>query len=191
MRSIGAEHLAYTLGASIVDNYFIIVERSGERIESLEESLVSRPTPETLKVIHHLKGEMLFLRSAVWPIREVISGLERSDSFLIDKGTVPYLRDVYDHAIQVIDTIETHREMLSEMIGIYLSSVSFRLNEIMKMLTIIATIFMPLTFLAGVYGMNFRHMPELEWRWGYPAIWLVMIGAGVSMLLYFRKKNWL
>jgi magnesium transporter len=191
IRKMGADYLAYTLLDSIVDNYFIILEKLGEKIEFLEEKLVTQPTPETLQIIHHLKREMIFLRKAVWPLREVINGLERGESSLIRESTRVYLRDVYDHTIQTIDTIETYRDMVSGMLDIYLSSVSNRLNSVMKVLTIIATIFMPLTFLAGVYGMNFKLMPELEWRWGYPVIWLVMVGIGVFMLLYFRKKKWL
>ena len=191
IRKMGADYLAYTLLDSIVDNYFIILEKLGEKIEFLEEKLVTQPTPETLQIIHYLKREMIFLRKAVWPLREVISGLERGESSLIKESTRIYLRDVYDHTIQTIDTIETYRDMVSGMLDIYLSSVSNRLNSVMKVLTIIATIFMPLTFLAGVYGMNFKFMPELEWRWGYPLIWLVMVGIGVFMLLYFRKKRWL
>ena len=191
IRRMGADYLAYALLDSIVDNYFIILEKFGEKIEFLEEELVSQPKPETLQTIHHLKKEMIFLRKAVWPLREVISGLERGESSLIKQGTGIYLRDVYDHTVQVIDTIETYRDMLSGMLDIYLSSVSNRLNAVMKVLTVIATIFMPLTFLAGIYGMNFKYMPELDWRWGYPVIWLIMIGIGVFMLVYFRKKKWL
>jgi magnesium transporter len=191
IRKMGADHLAYTLLDSIIDNYFIILEKLGEKIESLEEEVVTRPTPETLQTIHHLKREMIFLRKGVWPLREVISGLERGESSLIKESTRIYLRDVYDHTIQTIDTIETYRDMVSGMLDIYLSSISNRLNAVMKVLTIIATIFMPLTFLAGIYGMNFKYMPELEWRWGYPAIWFVMVGIGVFMLVYFRKKRWL
>jgi magnesium transporter len=191
IRKMGADYLAYTLVDSIVDNYFIIMEKLGEKIEFLEEELVTRPTAETLKTIHQLKREMIFLRKAVWPLREVVSGLQRGESSLIKEPTRIYLRDVYDHTIQVIDTIETFRDMVSGMLDIYLSSISNRLNAVMKVLTIIATIFMPLTFIAGIYGMNFKYMPELEWRWGYPVIWLVVIFIGVSMLIYFKKKRWL
>ena len=168
LRKMGADYLAYTLVDAIVDYYFVILEKLGERIELLEEELVAHPRTETLKEIHTLKREMIFLRKAVWPLREVISGLQRGESPLVQKTTGIYLRDVYDHTIQVIDTIETFRDMLSGVLDIYLSSVSNRLNPVMKVLTIIATVFMPLTFLAGVYGMNFKYMPELEWRWGYP-----------------------
>jgi magnesium transporter len=191
IRKMGADHLAYTLLDSIIDNYFIILEKLGEKIEFLEEEVVTRPTPETLQTIHHLKREMIFLRKGVWPLREVISGLERGESSLIKESTRIYLRDVYDHTIQTIDTIETYRDMVSGMLDIYLSSISNRLNAVMKVLTIIATIFMPLTFLAGIYGMNFKYMPELEWKWGYPMVWLVVIGISIFMLTYFKKKKWL
>ncbi len=191
IRKMGADYLAYALLDSTVDNYFIILEKLGEEIEFLEEKLVIRATPEILQTIHGLKRDMIFLRKAVWPLREVISALERRESLLIKESTRIYLRDVYDHTIQAIDNIETYRDMVSGMLDIYLSSVSNRLNSVMKVLTIIATIFMPLTFLAGIYGMNFKYMPELEWRWGYPVVWLIMVGIGVFMLLYFRRKKWL
>jgi len=191
LRKMGADYLAYSLLDAIVDYYFVILEKLGERVEFLEEELVTNPKTQTLQEIHHLKSEMIFLRKAVWPLREVIGALERGESPLIQKATSLYLRDVYDHTIQAIDTVETFRDMVSGMLDIYLSSVSNRLNAVMKVLTIIATIFMPLTFLAGVYGMNFRHMPELEWRWGYPLVWAVMIGIGAVMLIYFRRRKWL
>ena len=191
IRKMGADYLTYSLLDSIVDNYFIVMEKLGEKIEFLEEELVKRPIPETLQTIHHLKREMIFFRKAVWPLREVIGSLERGELPLVKETTRIYLRDVYDHTIQVIDTIETFRDMVSGMLDIYLSSVSNRLNSVMKVLTIIATIFMPLTFIAGIYGMNFKYMPELEWKWGYPMVWLVVIGIGVFMLIYFKKKRWL
>jgi len=161
IRKMGADYLAYALIDAIVDHYFIILEKFGEKIEGLEEGLVTNPTPETLQATHELKREMIFLRKSVWPLREVISGLQRAGSSLIQKSTGIFLRDVYDHTIQVIDTVETFRDMVSGMLDIYLSSISNKMNEVMKVLTIIATIFIPLTFIAGVYGMNFRHMPEL------------------------------
>lgn len=191
IRKMGADYLVYALLDAIVDNYFIILEKIGEQIEFLEEKLVINPVPETLNIIHKLKREMLFFRKSVWPLREVISVLERGESPLIKGSTKIYLRDVYDHNIQIIDTIETLREMLSGMLDIYLTGISNRLNAVMKVLTIIATIFMPLTFIAGVYGMNFKFMPELEWRWGYPLILLVMIAIGILMLFYFKRKKWL
>jgi len=147
--------------------------------------------PDSLRTIQTFKREMIFLRKSVWPLREMIGGLARSESPLIHESSVIYYRDVYDHVVQVIDTIETYRDMLSGMLDIYLSSISNRMNEIMKVLTIIATVFMPLTFLAGVYGMNFHYMPELEWRWGYFALWGVMIVIALFMLIAFRRKKWL
>jgi len=191
IRKMGADYLVYSLLDSIVDNYFIILEKLGERIELLEEKLITKPVPETINLIHKLKREMIFLRRSVWPLREVIGSIERGESSLIKGSTNIYLRDVYDHTIQVIDTIETFRDILSGMLDIYLSSVSNRLNAVMKVLTIIATIFMPLTFIAGIYGMNFKYMPELEWRLGYPVILLIMVSIGVLMLVSFRKKKWL
>jgi magnesium transporter len=191
VRKMGADYLAYASLDSVVDNYFVVLEKLGEKIEFLEEELVADPTTETLHIIHALKRDMIFLRKSVWPLREIISGLERGESALIQESTLIYLRDVYDHTIQVIDTVETFRDMVSGMLDIYLSSVSNRMNEVMKVLTIIATIFIPLTLIAGIYGMNFQYMPELGWRWGYPMVWLVMLAIGALMLVYFRRKGWL
>lgn len=191
IRKMGADYLAYSLIDSIVDNYFIILEKLGEKIESLEERLVTNPTGNVLREIHNLKREMLFLRKSVWPLREVISTMAKGESSLIHPSTGIYLRDIYDHTIHVVDTIETFRDMVSGMLDIYLSSISNRMNAVMKVLTIIATIFMPLTFLAGVYGMNFKNMPELEWKFGYPMIVLVMLIVVVIMLYFFRKKKWI
>ena len=191
IRKAGADYLAYSIIDAIVDQYFILLEKLGENIESLEEQLVSRPGQDTLHAIQIIKREMLYLRKSVWPLREAISALQRTDSPLMVATTGLYLKDVYDHTIQIIDTVETYRDMLSGMLDIYLSSVSNRLNEVMKVLTIIATIFMPLTFLAGVYGMNFKYMPELEWHWGYFMVLGVMITVALSMLRYFKRKKWL
>lgn len=191
IRKMGADYLAYSLIDSIVDNYFIILEKLGEKIESLEERLVTNPTGNVLREIHNLKREMLFLRKSVWPLREVISTMAKGESSLINPSTGIYLRDIYDHTIHVIDTIETFRDMVSGMLDIYLSSISNRMNSVMKVLTIIATIFMPLTFLAGVYGMNFKYMPGLEWKFGYPLIVLVMLIVVLIMLYFFRKKKWI
>ena len=152
-----------------MDGYFVILEKLGDRIDLLEEELIVRPEQATVQQIYQLKRELLFLHKAVWPLREVVSVPGRRESPLIRETTAPYLRDVYDHVVQVIDSVEIYRDMLSSMLDMYLSSVSNRMNEIMKVLTIIATIFMPLTFLAGVYGMNFKYMPELEWKYGYLA----------------------
>ncbi|MFH2108436.1 MAG: magnesium/cobalt transporter CorA [Chrysiogenia bacterium] len=191
IRKLGPDYLAYSLLDAIIDHYFLILEKFAESIEMLEENLISDPGPETLRRIHHLKREMIFLRKSAWPLREVIYGLEKSDSDLIRPETKLFLRDIYDHAVHIIDSIETYREMLSSMLDIYLSSVSNRMNQVMKVLTVIATIFMPLTFLAGIYGMNFKYMPETGWRWGYPLVLLIMLGVGGLMLYFFKKKNWL
>ncbi|MFZ3167992.1 MAG: magnesium/cobalt transporter CorA [Candidatus Methanoperedens sp.] len=190
-RKMGPDYLSYSLMDFIVDSYFSILEKMGENIEDVEETMITNPKPATLHGIHSLKRKMISLRKSVWPLRDVLSALERSDSSLIQEPTRIYLKDVYDHTIQVIDTVETYRDVLSGMLDVYLSSISNKMNEIMKVLTIIATIFIPLTFIAGVYGMNFEFMPELRWRWGYPAIWAVMICVGISMLVYFRKKKWI
>ena len=190
IRKMGADYLAYSIIDGIVDNYFVILERLGEKVEELQEELVARPDPHMLRNLHQLKSEMILLRKAVWPLREVISSLERADSPLIQSNTKIFLRDVYDHTIQVIDSIETFRDLLSGMLDIYLSSLSYRMNEIMKVLTIIATLFIPLTFIVGIYGMNFRYLPELDWRWGYFVVWAVMIAVGTGMVVYFKRKKW-
>jgi len=191
VRKSGPDYLAYALIDNIVDNYFVVMEKIEEWVETLEEELVINATRESLQKINRLKKDMLFLRKAVWPLREMILALEREESPLIREDTHIYLRDVYDHAIQVIDTLETFRDMVSGMIDIYLSGLSYRMNEIMKVLTLIATIFIPLTFVAGVYGMNFRYMPELGWEYGYYTIWGIMIAIVVIMLVYFRKRQWI
>jgi magnesium transporter len=169
----------------------VILEKLGEKIEDAEEELLTNPNSRTLQAIHDLKKEMMFLRKSVWPLREIVSSLERNESPLIKKTTFVYLRDVYDHTIQVADTIETFRDMLSGMLDIYLSSISNRTNAVMKVLTIVATIFIPLTFVIGIYGMIFKYMPELEWRWGYFTILSIMVVIGVLMIIYFKKKKWL
>lgn len=188
---MGADYLAYSLIDSVVDNYFLILEGLGEKIEDQEDELVARPDPDTLRSIHSLKRDMIFLRRSVWPLREVISAFDRAETPLVREQTRVYLRDVYDHTIQVIDTIETYRDMLSGMLDIYLSSVSNRMNEVMKVLTIIATIFIPLTFLAGVYGMNFKFLPELEWHYGYLGFWIICLATVVAMFFFFKRKKWL
>lgn len=191
MRKMGADYLTYILIDAVIDSYFLILEKLGERIEVLEEKVVNEPVEQVLHEIHRFKREMIFLRKSVWPLREVVSSMERGESKLIHESMHIYLRDVYDHTIRIIETIETFRDILSGLLDIYLSSISNRINAVMKVLTIIATIFMPLTFIAGVYGMNFKYMPELEWRWGYPLIMLVMAFIGISMLVFFRRKKWL
>lgn len=187
----GADYLAYMFLDTIVDHYFNILEHLGEQIETVEDEVVATPTSRTLQQIHDLKQVMLHLRRSVWPLREVLGRLHRGESPLFQEATLIYLRDVYEHTIQVMDTIETFRDIVSGLLDIYLSSISNRMNEVMKVLTVIATIFIPLTFVTSLYGMNFRYMPELEWRWGYPIVLLVMLVMAVGMLFYFRKKDWL
>lgn len=197
IRRLGADYLAYALLDAVVDGYFFILEKISENIESVEEGLVASPEPETLKTIYGLKKDIVFLRKSVWPLREVIGSLEREESDLLHVSTGPFLRDLYDHTIQVIDTVETFRDMTSGMLDIYLSSVSNRMNEVMKVLTIIATIFIPVTFIAGIYGMNFNtdisgiNMPELNWRFGYVFAWCLMAAVAITMLIYFRRKKWI
>jgi magnesium transporter len=191
IRQAGADYLAYALLDAIVDSCFLILETLGERIEDTEQQLATNPVPATVQLIRKLKKEMIILRKSVWPLREVVSGLERCESALIQKSTGAYLRDVYDHTIQVMDTVESLRDMVSGMLDIYLSSISNRMNEVMKVLTIFAALFIPLTFVAGIYGMNFQFMPELGWRWGYPMILIVMASIAAGMLGYFRRKKWL
>lgn len=191
LRKMGADYLAYVLLDSLVDSYFAVLESLGEEIERLEENIITRPTPDTQSRIHHFKREMILLRKAVWPLRELISGLQREESPLISDTTGIFLRDVYDHTIQIIDTVETLRDILSGLLDLYMSSISNRMNEVMKVLTIIATIFIPLTFVAGIYGMNFEYMPELHWRWSYPLLWLGMILMAGGMFIFFKRKQWL
>jgi magnesium transporter len=191
VRKMGPDYLAYSLLDAVVDNYFQILEHLGERVEVIEEGLVGDPSPECLKGIQGIKKDMLYLRKSVWPLREVISSFHKDESSLVKDTTTVYIRDLYDHTIQVIDTIETLRDMASGMLDIYLSSMSNRMNEVMKVLTIIATIFIPLTFIAGVYGMNFHRMPELNWPHGYLFAWGIMISIAVTMLIYFKRKKWL
>jgi len=190
LRKSGVDYLAYGLIDAVVDNYFLILEHFGEEIEILEEELIIDPRSETMKTIQNYKRDMIILRKSVWPLRESINSLHRSESELITETTRIYLRDVYDHTIQIIDSIETYRDILSSMVDVYLSSLSYRMNDVMKVLTVIATIFIPLTFIAGVYGMNFEYMPELRLRWGYPAVMVFMTAVGITMFTYFKKKRW-
>lgn len=195
IRKMGADYLAYALVDAVVDCYFGILEKIGDRIEALEEDLIDEPSKETMRQLHDMKREMIYLRKSVWPMRELINNMERSETELIKPTTDIYLRDVHDHTIRVIDTVETYRDLLSGMMDIYLSSVSNKMNEVMKVLTIITTIFVPVTFVAGVYGMNFEFMPEIHSKWGhvwgYTFAWVVMLVMMIAMVVYFRKKKWL
>ncbi len=191
IRQLGADYLAYSLIDVVVDNYFGVLEQLGDEIEEVEVELMERPTPDVLRVIQRLKRTTIGVRRAVWPLREVINVILRGDIQLFSQPTQVFLRDVYDHTVRVVDIAETFREMVGGMLDIYLSQVSNRMNETMKVLTVIATIFIPLTFIAGVYGMNFDNMPELHWRYGYWYVWGVMALAGILLVLLFRRKHWL
>lgn len=196
IRKSGPDYLAYALIDALVDEFFPVLEKYGERIETLEADLLANPTPETIQEIHRVKRELLLLRRVAWPERDVIAAMQREESDVIRPETQVFLRDCYDHTIQVIDMIETFRDIAAGMLDVYLSSVSNRMNEVMKVLTIISTIFIPLNFIAGVYGMNFHtdrpmNMPELEWAWGYPYALMLMLTVAVLLVFYFRKKRWL
>ncbi|MBA3815911.1 MAG: magnesium/cobalt transporter CorA [Parachlamydiaceae bacterium] len=191
MRQRGSDYLCYALLDCLVDNYFLILEKVDDHLENLEDELFHRSNDDTLKKMHHAKRELVLLRKSVWPMREVISNFRRIESPLVQNATKLYIQDVYDHTIQAIDTIESFRDITSGMLDIYLSNLSQRMNEIMKVLTIVATIFVPLTFLASIYGMNFKHMPELEWEWGYYFTLGLMAIMVIGMLYFFKRKKWL
>lgn len=189
VRCAGADYLAYALMDAVVDNYFAVLERLGEAIDEGEEQIILNPSMEALARIHALRGEMFGLRRSVWPLREVVGGLSRGESPLLQAATLPYLRDLYDHVIQVIDTIETYRDILASTMDIYLSSASNRLNEVMKVLTIFSTIFIPLSFIVGLYGMNFD-IPEIHWHYGYLMVWGIMLSVTAAMIWFFKRRKW-
>ncbi|MBN1355665.1 magnesium/cobalt transporter CorA [bacterium] len=192
MRKSGTDYLTYALIDMVVDHYFTVFELISSEMEQLEQKLINDPDPDILKILYKLKREMVYLRKTVWPLREVVGSLERTESTLIRDSMHPFWRDAYDHAVQVLETTESMKDMLSGMLEMYLSSISNRMNEVMKVLTIIATIFIPLTFIAGIFGMNFEHFPELKWVWAYPAgFWIAMGTIAGFMALYFKHKKWL
>jgi magnesium transporter len=191
IRRAGPDYLAYAVIDAVIDGYYPILEQFGERLEALEDDVVLSPTPLLLRRIHHVKRELLDIRRAVWPQREAVSAVIRGDHELVGQEVRTYFRDVYDHCIQIMDVVETYRELAGGLMDVYLSSVSNRQNEVMKVLTVMASIFIPLTFLAGIYGMNFEHMPELHKRWAYPILLAVMAGVAGVMLLFFYRKGWL
>jgi len=191
IRNLGTDYLAYLIMDTVVDEYFAVQDTFDDLIESVEETLLSDPSSATLVAIQKIKRELIFLRRSVSPLRELLAGIQRSESPLINEKTRRYFGDVYDHAIRIIEAIESYRDLISGMLDIYLSSVSNKMNETMKVLTVFASIFIPLTFIAGVYGMNFEYMPELKWRWGYPVLWIFFISVSVFLLRFFKKKKWL
>lgn len=190
IRSAGPDYLAYALLDATIDGFFPVLEDYGERIEALEDEVIDHPTRETLNKIHQVRRELLSLRRSIWPQREALNKLIRDKSTLISPDVQIYLRDCYDHVIQLLDMVETYRELTSSLMDVYLSSVSNRMNEIMKILTVISTIFIPLTFIVGVYGMNFKNMPELSWRWGYPLVWMVMAAIAAGLVYFFWRRGW-
>ncbi len=191
IRKSGADYLAYALIDMVVDHYFGVLEKIGDIIEDLQEEVIHEPDPETLHYIQNLKHQIIHLRRSVWPLREVVNWLLRGESNLVGRDVMIYLKDIYDHTIQVADTVETYRDMLASLLDIYLSSLSNKMNETMKVLTVIATLFIPLTFFTGIYGMNFKYMPELDWRYSYPIFWLFVIVVFIMMIFMFKRKNWL
>jgi magnesium transporter len=191
IRKQRADYLFYALHDAVVDCYFTVLEKLGDQIELLEDELVEEPQRKTLNRLHHMKRQMIYIRKVVWPVRELINNIQRSETSLICESTEIYFRDVHDHSIRVIDTVETYRDLLSGMMDIYLSSVSNKMNEVMKVLTIISTIFIPVTFIAGVYGMNFENMPEIRSENGYWITWGVMVAIMGVLVYYFRRKRWL
>lgn len=191
MRKQGPDYLAYAIIDAIIDGYYPILETVGDYLESLEEDVLARPTPQTLQAVHEVKRNLLTLRRIIWPHREALNELIRDDTPMISDEVCVYLRDCYDHCIQIIDVIESYREIAGGLMDVYLSSVANRQNDVMKVLTIMATIFIPLTFLAGLYGMNFENMPELHLAWSYPALLLIMILTALGMTIYFRRKGWI
>jgi magnesium transporter len=191
IRTQGSDYLAYALIDMVVDHYFKVLETIGEEIELLQEDVMQNADDSSLRIIHSLKSELLFLRKSIWPMREIINSLVRGESDLFSDKTVIYLRDVYDHIVQIIETIETFREILSGTLEIYFSNVSNKMNEVMKILTIIATIFIPMTFITGIYGMNFKVMPELNWKWSYPVLWGGLVVLFVIMVIWFKRKKWM
>ncbi len=191
LRKFGADYLTYALIDAIVEQFYIIIEKIELRMEKVEEELIQSPSNKTLNAIHRLRHDILYLRNTGWPLREIMNEFVHDDIPFINKSTEIYLRDVYDHSVQILEILDTVRDMITGMLDTYLSGLSNRMNEVIKVLTIISTIFIPLTFLAGVYGMNFRHMPELEWKLGYPLVWLIIIVLSFSMIIYFKRKKWM
>lgn len=191
-----ADYLAYALWDAIIDGYFPVLEIYSDKLEELEDEVILNPNKTTLAKIYQIKRELLTLRRAIWSQRSALSDILRDRSPLIQEKTIRYYRDCYDHAVQIIDIIETYRELTAGLTDIYLSSVSNKMNEVMKLLTVISSIFIPLTFLAGIYGMNFNpqaspwNMPELDWYWGYPVFWLVIIAIATSLIYFFWRKGW-
>jgi len=190
IRKKGPDYLLYALMDIVVDNYFLALEKIEERIETLDDEVINNPERSQIESIYNLRNLLLMMRRSIWPYREIVNQLIKDDSDLLDDSIEPYLRDLYDHTIHITETIEQQREITNGLMEIYLSMMSNKMNEVMKVLTVIATIFIPLTFIVGIYGMNFKYMPELDVPWAYYAVWGVMFAVVVTMVIYFRRKNW-
>lgn len=191
IRRLGSDYLAYCLIDTIVDHYLVVLETMIEDIDAFGDRIIADPQRYSIEEIHDLKSNIIQLRKSILPIRDVAASLLRSESSLIADETRPFLRDLHDHSLRVVESVEALRELSAGMLDLYLSGMSHRMNEVMKLLTLIATIFIPLTFVAGIYGMNFVHMPELHWRWGYPTVLISMGAVGVAMVVFFKRKGWL
>lgn len=191
IKKYSSDFFLYSLLDLIIDNYFIVLEKIGDEMEIIDNILLNNPLPQTLERIYDFKRELIFIRKCIWPLREVLNKLDKSENKFISEKNKIYFRDLYDHAIQVIDNTETYRDIISGMMDIYLSSMSNKMNEIMKFLTIIGTIFIPLTFIVGVYGMNFEYMPELKMYYAYPLVWIIMLFISLFMIGFFKRKNWI
>ncbi len=191
IRTMGADYLMYALVDAIVDHYFVVLEDLAEQIEQAQERVLEAPGPEMLQTLHGLKRDLVALRRSLGPARELAATLEKSDHLLLSAPLRPYLRDVYEHTVQVVDAVDSLRELLTSAMDIHFTAISNRMNEVMKVLTLIATVFIPLTFVAGVYGMNFEYMPELHWRYGYAGAWAVMLLLALGMAVYFRRRHWM
>ncbi len=191
LRRSSSDYLAYVILDTIVDEYFVVEDSLDEIIDPMEDNILSNPTTEMLQVIQQVRRELITMKRNISPLRELLTKIQRADSTLLQEKTLPYYDDVYDHVLRVSESLESYRERITAMQDIYLSSVSNKMNETMRVLTIFASIFIPLTFIAGIYGMNFEYMPELKWRWAYPGLWVIFIIISIGLLIYFKKKKWL
>jgi magnesium transporter len=189
-RRLGPDYLLYALLDAIVDNYFIVVQTIADRIEAVEGRITSHPKTQDLDEVHRLRRELVYVHRVVWPLRDAVAGLNRTDSELLSEETHVYLRDLNDHVVQVIESVENFRDVLASLQDLYMSTLSNRTNDVIKVLTIISTIFVPLTFLAGVYGMNFHYFPELAWKYGYPAFWVTSLVVSIGLLTFLRRRGW-
>ena len=191
LRNMGPDYLTYRIMDTIVDMNFFLLDSLDEIVDGVEDELLANPTRETLVTIQRTKRELINIRRSILPLRELLASILRSETELINEKTYVFFRDIYDHVIHITEAIESYRDILSGLLDIYISSVSNKMNEVMKVLTIFASIFIPLTFITGIYGMNFDYIPELQWKWAYAVLWVLFIGIALVLLIYFKKKKWL